>query len=351
MKRKIFILIIMFVIGLAIYSNNLINNFNVLKNDNSLLADKKDDDIDLSIKSVELYYGDQKIDFVFNSLEKKYMVNLNDSLIDKLKVKAELNDNRARFFKEYYGPRNVFLDYGKNAIELVVVGQSDAVKNIYSITVVRPKGLATNSRLLSLKINDKIVKLNDELEYAVMLDKNITRTKVEAKADTEGVRAEYKNIDLSFGDNELIISLVDDNNIRLNYKIHVVRLENDNYEKFKNISIEGIDFDFDTNKYEYNIFSKNFDYRSKIDVNPSSVIKSITTSGDGIGNKTLTVKIFEDCETKKYTFNISPYKTSSTQNNSLNNNSIFYIAFFGFSIIILIFAVCYAIKKRKSLLK
>ena len=284
-------------------------------------------------------------------MKKKYTIHLSNSLIDKIKVKAELNDERARFYKKYFGPRNVFLDYGKNIIDLVVVGQDDNVKNTYSITVIRPKGLATNARLSSLKINDKIVKLTDELEYAVMLDKSITRTKVEAKVDTEGVRTEYKDIDLSYGNNELIISLVDNDNIRLNYKIHVVRLENDNYEKFNNISIDGIDFDFDINKYEYNIFSKTFDYHSKVDVNPSSVIKDILISSDEKGDKTLVVKIFEDCETKKYTFNISPYKTSSTKNNFLNNNSIFYIAFFGVSIIILVLAVYYSIKKRKSLLK
>ncbi len=342
--KKIFILIIIVVIGFAFYSHNLIIHNKVLKNDDITLGDLQNNDIDLSIKDVELYCGSQKIDFDFNSVEKKYTIVLNDSLIDKIKVKAELNDNRAKFYKDYYGPRNVSLDYGENIVKLVVVGQNEEIKNIYTITIIRPKGLATDARLSFLKINGKTVKLTEELEYAVILDENNTKTEVETEVDTEGVRVEYKDIDLSYGDNELIISLVDDNNICLNYKIHVVRINGDSYKEFEKIVIKDVDFRKD--KYEYNVYVDDNEYDASVEIYPANVLNRVTTVEHYDGKvKDYIVEILDDCETKKYTFHI--IMKDEVSNTTIEKGYILYYFFFGISIIFFIASIVYSKKNKR----
>ena len=65
---------------------------------------------DNNLKSLEIYHGNNKIDFSFDDSKTFFDVKIDDGSIDKVNIKAEPNDNKATFI-EKYAPREVKLSY------------------------------------------------------------------------------------------------------------------------------------------------------------------------------------------------------------------------------------------------
>ena len=356
-RYLIFLILGLFIIGIIYSLYNLDAETYILNDINDY------GNINLNIKSIQIYADNKKIDLDFDPAVRSYTLILNDATIDNIRFEADLMDDKAFFMGEYYGPREVYLDYGENTAYLVVTSEEN-LKNTYKFTIIRPSGVATNAKLSYLKINNKEVRLSDELEYLVVLDSDVIKTDIEARTDDKGVKVEYVDINLEYGMNKMVIQLVDEQNIRKNYDINIMRLRNnEKYSQLKTIIIDGLSLDFDVNKYNYDIVIDNFliDDIPKITVLPIEIINKVSFSSFNNEKKKVTVKILDDCETKTYTFHLinknELNENELNENGKLidikdkNNNYAIYYIFFGMSIIILILSIYYAvvIKKRKKM--
>ena len=355
MKKTIIILVVILLVTGIIVSNcndNITDEKNILLNTN--------DSIDLRIKNLELYANETQIDFDFNPDIKSYTIVLPDSRMDVIYFKAELYDDKAYFLKDYFLNEDFEPTYYKcrndKCIFNFTVTSSIGNEMTYTLEIVRPQGVATNSRLSYLKINNKEVKLSDDLKYLVVLGKNENVVNVETIVDTKDVNALYDEIELVNGENEFVITLVDKQNIKLDYKITILKVDVDNdellnYEQnnlnIKKLNIDGRDYDFDVNKYNYDIIVDDPTIIPSLKIEPETVKYEQILTGKRKGNKTLVLKVFNDCETKTYNLNfISKTENEEHHNELIGENNIYYYIFFVISFIIFIISICYAIVKK-----
>ena len=301
-----------------------------------------------SIKMIEIYDGDRKIDLSFASSIYKYNVVVPDNRIEYIKILAELNNGYS--FLQGFEPKPVILNYGDNIVELKTISETGD-EDTYLINIVRPQGLPTDARLIYLRVNGKEVKITDELEYLVIVDNSVVESDIVAKANKDNVKIKYENIILKENENKLTIELIDENNVSIKYTINIFKVSNTKYDNLEKIDIDGYNFEFNVNKHEYDIEIDNLD-DNNIKVLPEGLIYYTIKSPQANENKSLIVRVFNDCETKTYTFHLIKKndKASDIVEDKNNNYTIYYI-FFGMSIIILILSIYYAvvIKKRKKM--
>ena len=351
MRKKILYLII-FILGMVWNINYLyytdIKEVSVIDSETKPVLN--DGEVDLSLKTLEIYNGSKKIDFNFSPQILSYDIQLpDDSETNIIQIKAELVDEKAYFWQSAFGSRRVSLDYGNNKVDLIVTCDSGE-KKIYSINVFRQQGLATKSRLSYLSINDKEIKLSDELEYLVVLDKNVTQTSVDARCDDKDIVVEYNNINLDYGENLLKIALVDNDNIHLYYNITIIRLNDHSYDNLQQILFKDFDFVFDINKKNYKIeYDENQDVvddNLKIDIIPRNIKHLNIMNTKANGNKNIVVKVFNDCETLTYTFDF--VKKGIEKDVEIQDNIIYYI-FFIVSLVILFLSIIYSAHINKKI--
>ncbi len=350
--KKIIIILITFLLVTGIKLNS--ENDRMVNKEKNLL--KNNATVDLRIKKLELYANDTKVDFDFNPDVKSYKIVLPDSRMDVLNFKTELFDSNAYFLNEY-SDANYYKCRNEKCVINFGVTCSIGDEMTYTLEIVKPQGVATNSRLSYLKINNKEVKLTDELKYLVVLGKNEQKVEVEAIADTEGIDLEYNDMELVNGENEFTITLVDKENIKLDYNITILKVDVDddklldyknNNLRIKKIYFDGNDLEFDSNKYNYDIVVDDPTKIPSFTIEPNSVKYEQLVEGKKDGNKKLVLKVLDDCETKTYTFNfISDSIQGATINSKINTNILYYV-FFGISVLLLILSILYAIKGRSK---
>ena len=175
---------------------------------------------DNTLKTLELYNNKNKINFKFDSKKDKYDIKIDNEIIDKLTIKATLNDSKASFIKNY-GPRDIKLEYGTNKILLKVKAENSEEKT-YTLNIDYPDNRDNDNNLSSLIINDVIVDLdNDKLE--VKLPSDTLKTKIEAVSTSDKAKIEFEDISLEVGDNELLIKVISEDGKTKEYHINVIR--------------------------------------------------------------------------------------------------------------------------------
>ena len=288
---------------------------------------------DNTLKSLELYNKKDKIEFEFDKTKDDYDIKIEDVVIEKLTIKATLNDSKASFVKNY-GPRDVKLNYGKNKILIKIKAENDDEK-IVTLNINYVDKREKDNSLDSLIISDKEIDLTEE-KLEVKVPNTVTKTKIEAKATSEKAKLEYEDIDLKVGDNSLTIKVISEEGKTKEYIINVIREEEEKIV-FEKIEISDYKIDFAKDKKEYNLKINNDTKELDIKVYPDKVESDITGNNNLKDGSEIKIKVTDNTDTYEYTIHIE--KDSS--------NIILYLVIGFVMIAVIILVVLLIIKKKK----
>lgn len=264
-----------------------------------------EEDVDNSLKSLELYYDNNKIDFTFDKGKTIYAVAVTDKNITSLSVRAELNNSSSTFVNGY-GPRNVNIDYGDNVIEVKVRSASGDVRT-YSINVSKDDARSSDNSLSVLKINNiEVPIVTTKFQYDITLPHSVEETDIVAESNDVFANIEFSNITLHDGENEpIILKVISENGREREYVLNIYRLsEEQSNIVFNNIIIDGYSFGFDKNTFEYDLYIDSSLSTLSISLDPSSIMANIIGNENLENGSTVIVQINDVEGTKNYTFNI-----------------------------------------------
>ena len=301
-------------------------------------------DTDNSLKTLELYNGSTKI----KELEYKTGVYTYEGIkvktdVDKLTIKASLNNSKAKFVTDY-GPRDAELDYGENILHVRVEAENGEVAD-YSIKVNREDGRSTDTTLSKLVVNGVEVELKDKVyDYEVKVRYNETKSHIDATANNKASKVDYRDIDLISGANEPVtITVTSENNKTQDYIIRIFRLSEDE-SKITLEKVEVVNYDINFSKYteEYDIKLRPGDTKLKFVVLPNEGIKVNELNNEDLKNKsTVILRVTDDEKTWTYKFNIITDEKGSNKTIILIILIVLLIAVAG--------AIVYFVLKKKKL--
>lgn len=292
---------------------------------------------DNTLTNLEIYNGNNKINFTFDKNKTTYDVNVASS-VEKVNIKANLSDSKSTFVTKY-GPRDISLKEGKNEIQVKVKAENEEVKT-YTLNINRDK---TDNFLSSLIINNvKVLLENNKLDYEITLPNSEEKTNVSLKASDNKSKVAYEDIPLEVGENILSIK-VTLNNKTNEYKIKIIREEMEEEPEvigtLEKIIIAGYDFPFDKNVFEYDLNVSENTNSLNISITPNDNIDfSVFNNGRLSNNSKVTIRIKDSEGIKNYYINIHKPNTKLT-------NIICYSVFI-IGLLIFITSIVYA-KKRK----
>ncbi len=293
---------------------------------------------DNTLKTLEIYHDKDKLDFAYNDKKTSFDFNV-DSDIDKVTLKATLNDSKASFVTKY-GPRDVTLNYGKNKVYLKVKSEKGDEKT-YTLNIVRNDNRSDDSSLSSLAINNQRVVLEkNKLSYEVKLANSEEKTKVYAVSSSETSKIEYEDIDLVVGENTLKIKVTSEKGSVSEYQIKVIR-EEEIKVYLEKITIEGYEFPFSKDKTTYDLTLKKEDTKLNISVVPKeNIFYEVLNNQNLEDNSVVVVHVKDSSGDLRYTINI--HKEADME-------WLPYLCYgvFGLGVILFISSIIYLAKKKK----
>ena len=316
-------------------SNNEDNNIEP----ESVVSEKDETNTELNndntLKTLELFNGKNKIDFTFKNDNDNFNIEINDKKIEKLTIKATLNDQKATFDKEY-GPRDVKIVSGKNVV-LVKTKAENGSEKVYTLNITLKDKRDNDTSLKSLKINDEIINLVDKVyKYEITVPKNVLKTSIEAISTSEKAKVDYKDIDLVPGDNKIKILVTAENEDKKEYVINVIQSDDETVDNsLQSIKVEGYDFGFKLDKKEYTLKVSSDTNSLKIVLKPSNVDYEVLDNSDLQNGSVVTIKVGND-----------EYKIKIEKEISKTNPIIYIIC--GIILVSLIIVIIYLIRKKKN---
>ncbi len=264
-----------------------------------------------------LFISNQEINFD----KDKYTYNVSVGAdIDSLNVNATLNSDSAKFV-DRYGPRVVKIENGLNVIFIKVRSEAGTEKS-YKINVFKNSDktddITYNDKLESLTlVNEKIDFDPDVFEY------DITTTKANIDVYAFASNPSYKieisgNTTLEEKENTISIKILDDKKVVNEYKIKVNKESKkeslENSTKLQDLNINGLNINFDSNKYTYDV---SLDALDKLIVTAYPYLQSSKVSiSENQKNNIHQIQILvtnEAGDSKTYTINIKENNWSFIQ--------------------------------------
>lgn len=263
---------------------------------------------DNTLKTLELLNGKEKINFTFDSKKDTYNIKI-EEMVEKIIINATLNDSTATFVDQY-GPRDVKLKEGDNKV-LIKVKAADGNIKVYTLNIVVKDNRNKDTSLKSLKINGEVINLIDKIyKYEIKVAKNVLKTEIEALATSSLAKVDYQDIELSPGDNSVVISVIAENGDKKDYTINVIQSEEDEIDNsLQNITIDGYDLGFSKDKKNYVLKVSNDTDNLKIILKPSNLEYEVLGNSDLEDGSIITIKIADEeyeITIKKDTNEISP---------------------------------------------
>lgn len=285
---------------------------------------------DNTLKSLEVYSNKKKVDFKFDRTKDVYNIEVIDT--NKVTIKATLNDSKASF-DNIFKPKDVTLDLEDNEVLIKVIAENGDSK-IYKLNIHVTKK-DTDNTLSLLKINDEVINLADK-KYEVKLPNNVTKTKIEAIANSDKSTIKYEDIDLIVGDNNVKITVTSEDGKYKEYDINVIREE----EKisFERIEITGYDINFSKDKKSYTLKVDKNTNELDIKVIPNNIDFEVLNNNNLHNGNTVTIKVTDLSGVYEYNINI--------EKDSSSLNIVCYIVF-GIGVVSLIAVIFYVLKKKK----
>lgn len=230
----------------------------------------------------------------FSSATTSYTVNVEHN-VTSIAVSATLSDAKASFVSGY-GPRNVDLVEGNNAIAIKVKSQSGATKT-YTVNVNRisntqqtTPNIDTNELALlkSLELSEGNISFDPHTyEYTVYVNYGVTQVIATAQPQNSADK-----VTISGGDNlevgiesQIVINVEDtSNNYSRVYTVNVIRKEENNdvssNSEVSDITIKGHKINFEQSKETYNIILNKNEDELDITVTPEDAKSTVTIDGN-----------------------------------------------------------------------
>lgn len=309
---------------------------------------------DASLKKLNLYNGKTKLDdFKFELYNENKELNTNfdySTTLDKITIKAVLNDSNAEF-KEDYTNKEVELVNGENKFNIVVIAESGDSKT-YTLTITKTSKYAQLEKLL---FNDKEVLLElDKFEYEYKVRSNVDKLVIKpglfegSYYGINGKRAEEETyeLDLSEGENDLIINVAQKGLIGSKYNFKIIKLsEAESTINVNTITLKDYDLKLDSNTKEYEL--KVNDNVDKIEFNEYDKDFITIEGNDKIeNNSVITIKIDNPNGVEEYKIKVLKGNQEILIFDKLTVNQFCYI-FLGVSFLFFLIS-CSVAKKRKK---
>ena len=286
---------------------------------------------------IKLNYGDNKLTFTLTSLEDssdtitytlnikredkrssensltilitdklEYEVNVDNSL-KVAEIKAVLKDQTSSFVSGYgerIGSNAVTLRDEKTIVEVKVQAENQSIKT-YVINIIKENYKNNDATLKSLKIDE--IKFNFKpsvFEYNLNVPNEVTNLKITAISSDENAEVSYKqNEALNLGSNNIVIKVVAEDGITTKeYKLNITRLEKE--ALVKDIKIEGVDFVFDKDVFNYEIETDLDTIDFNITLNNEDAHYEIVDNENLKNNSVIKINIEDDKESVTYNFKI-----------------------------------------------
>ena len=222
--------------------------------DNTVLTDELKKEI--SIKSDDNTLKTIKIEDKpitgFSPTSYEYTIEV-DSLYDKINIEATLNDSKNSSFVDEFGSRKVDLKYGNNTVLIKTKSESGKIAT-YTLNIIRKDDRVVNNDLSSIIINGGTVKLNFDKSVLSYIVKTFKLEKIEIEAKAEDSEAKV-NIDspktLVIGENKAKITVTSVTGDKKEYNITIINNDTPTDTRLKNLSVKGININFNSDKYNY----------------------------------------------------------------------------------------------------
>lgn len=239
------------------------------------ISDTKEEQ--LTIRSTDNTLKDLKVDGMtleeFKSDKFEYEMIV-DSEVDKLEIKATLNDSNASFVEEF-GPREVEIEYGDNEFFIKVKSETGDIQ-VYRIKITRDDDRNTNNNLKEVIINSGKIKLElskSKVDYTIKTYKlkelEVDAVAVDSKAT---VKVEIPE-EIIIGENIVVITVTSETGEEKKYSITFENSDKDLDTKLKTLYIKDFDIDFDKNTMVYEVVY-NKKYKNGLDIKPVTVSDS-----------------------------------------------------------------------------
>lgn len=178
-----------------------------------------------------------------------------DAKETSVEVKATLSNSKASFvdgYGERVGNNALKLNSGTTTFEIKVKAENGNIRT-YKINVNKVNALSNDATLKSLTIDKVEFEFKkDTYEYNLSVKSDVEKIKIKAEKNHEKASIDYKEeIELNAGVNDIEIKVTaEDSSVKV-YKLKITKEE----EKYlvKDIKIVGIDFNFDPKIYSYKI--------------------------------------------------------------------------------------------------
>ena len=311
-----------------------------------------------TLSSLKLSNG--KIDFNKNTTSYNVTVENN---VSSIKVEASLTDNKASFVSGYE-PRTVNLNVGNNSIEIKVRAENEEVKT-YTINVTRKDvdkpvnnnptnndpvkeetKKSNNTNLSELKLSEGTLVFDKEkTEYRVTVSYDIEKMEVTAKTEDEKAKFEITgNEELKVGENTITIKVTAEDNSEKEYKIIVIRKEENanlsSNSKLRSLTIKDYNINFSSSIYDYTIKIGNEDRLNIIYTTADSKSDVTITGNENLENGSIikVTVVAEDGTTTTYKINVEKD----------NAKNIVIISVMAFLLVALVVLSVILIKSRKK---
>ncbi len=253
-----------------------------------------------------LTVGGQKITLTDSN---QYDVSVENS-VKSVEVLATPKDMKATLvdgYGERTGNNAVVLNGEKTTFEIKVKAENEEVRT-YTINVIKKDYKSNDATLKSLKIKEIDFKfLSGTTEYNLEVENEISKLNLEAVANHDKAKVTYdKEVTLQDGANYVLINVEAEDGTKREYRLNITRKPL--VPIVANIEIEGIDFDFDSTTFNYEIETDLDSLNFNITLSKETATSEILDNENLTNGSVVRIVAREEEKTETYTFKIKNSK-------------------------------------------
>ena len=265
---------------------------------------------DNTLKSIKI---DNKTINGFATSVKEYTIEV-ESSTENIDIKAQLSDEKGATLVENFGSRTVKLEYGTNKV-LIKVKSESGKEGVYTLNIIRKDDRPVDNNLKSIIINGGTIKIEFDPSTLSYTIKTFKLEKLEIEATPSDTTAK---VDIAIpkkiiiGQNTVKITVTPTTDSKKEYTILFDNTDKPTDTRLKNLSIKGININFESDKYDYEIrYDKSYKNGIKIydtalsedtkitikgnnNLEEGSVIKVLVEALDGSGSSEYRIRLVKD---------------------------------------------------------
>lgn len=249
-----------------------------------------------------------------------------DVMVDRktksVEIKGVINDQKSSFVSGYgerIGNNAVSLSGETTKVEIKVRAENESIKT-YTINIIKENFESSDATLKSLGISNLKYEFNPSVyEYNLSVKNDIDKVSFTPVANDEKAIITYdKEKELVLGDNLVQISVRAEDGTVITYKLNIKREED--LPVVANIEIDGIEYDFVSNKYDYEIETNLSILNFSVSLNDEDATSNILNNENLKVGSVVSIEVKTDEETLVYNYKIVDLSSSDEDEVLVNDN-------------------------------